>query len=98
MFQLLLFFLHHADNYVHDNLDAGIAMLESFGAEIYDNRIENCKYGIRLSLGCADNDIHDNTFDASSQCEFALSIVMYLAFCTRALFFGFRYQAFDVHG
>lgn len=59
-----------ADNYVHDNGDAGIALLESFGAEIYDNTIENCKYGIRLSLGSANNDIHDNTFDASSTCEF----------------------------
>ncbi|CAB1096849.1 MEP10 [Ectocarpus sp. CCAP 1310/34] len=54
------------NNYVHDNGDAGIAIMESFRAEIYDNTIENCKYGIRLSLGSADNDIHDNTFDSSS--------------------------------
>ncbi|CAM9595723.1 unnamed protein product [Ectocarpus sp. 4 AP-2014] len=54
------------NNYVHDNGDAGIALMESFRAEIYDNTIENCKYGIRLSVGSADNDIHDNTFDSSS--------------------------------
>lgn len=58
-----------SDNYIHDNGDAGIALMESFGAEIYDNKIENCKYGIRFSLGSANNDIHDNTFDSSSSCE-----------------------------
>ncbi|CAM9753764.1 unnamed protein product, partial [Hapterophycus canaliculatus] len=54
------------DNYVHDNADAGIALMESFGADIYDNVIENCKYGIRLSVGSADNNIYDNSFDSSS--------------------------------
>lgn len=57
------------DNYVHDNGDAGIALMESFGADIHDNKIENCKYGIRLSLGSGNNDIYDNTFDSSSACE-----------------------------
>ena len=59
----------HKDNHVHDNKDAGIAMLESFNADIHDNTIENCKYGIRLSVGSADNKIYDNTFDSSSTCE-----------------------------
>ncbi|CAN0064999.1 unnamed protein product [Pylaiella littoralis] len=58
------------NNYIHDNGDAGIALMESFGAEIYDNKIENCKYGIRFSLGSANNDIHDNTFDSSSSYAF----------------------------
>lgn len=48
--------------------------MESFDAEIYDNTIENCKYGIRLSVGSADNDIHDNTFDSSSTCEEKLHV------------------------
>lgn len=48
--------------------------MESFRAEIYDNTIENCKYGIRLSVGSADNDIHDNTFDSSSTCEERLHV------------------------
>ncbi|CAM9395437.1 unnamed protein product [Ectocarpus sp. 4 AP-2014] len=55
------------DNYIHDNDDAGIAFLESFDADIYDNRIVNCKYGIRLSLGSGDNDITNNTFDDISK-------------------------------
>lgn len=49
--------------------DAGIAILESFDAEIYDNTFENVKYGIRISLGGADNHIHDNVFDTCSSCE-----------------------------
>ncbi|CAN0397213.1 unnamed protein product, partial [Hapterophycus canaliculatus] len=54
------------ENYVHDNADAGLALMESFGADIHDNIIENCKYGIRLSLGSAYNNIYDNSFDGSS--------------------------------
>ncbi|CAM9200699.1 unnamed protein product [Ectocarpus fasciculatus] len=54
------------NNRIWNNGDAGIALMESFNADIYDNTIENCKYGIRLSVGSADNDIHDNTFDSSS--------------------------------
>lgn len=54
------------DNYVHDMQDAGMALLESFDADIYDNLFENVKYGIRLSLGSARNHIHSNTFDDCS--------------------------------
>lgn len=41
--------------------------MESFDADIYDNHIVNCKYGIRLSLGSGDNDITNNTFDEISK-------------------------------
>ena len=52
-----------ADNYVHDMKDAGFAILESMNAEIYDNTVENVRYGVRISLGGAGNQIYDNTFD-----------------------------------
>eukprot|EP00903_Cladosiphon_okamuranus_P005915 g5848.t1 len=42
-------------NYVHDNGDAGLAMLESFGAHVSENTFENNKYGVRFSVGCGDN-------------------------------------------
>ena len=62
-FQLLSFLTRFlADNYIHDNADAGIAFFETFDSEIHDNTVEDCKYGIRLSLGCGDNKIYDNTF------------------------------------
>ena len=44
--------LFAAGNYVHDNGDAGMAMMESFNADVSDNIFENNKYGIRLSVGC----------------------------------------------
>lgn len=53
---------------MHDMGDAGIAMMESFDNEIYDNLIENVRYGVRISLGGADNYIHDNVFDTCEKC------------------------------
>lgn len=47
-------------NHVHDNGDAGIAMLESFGADVSDNTFENNKYGVRFSVGCGDNVFSNN--------------------------------------
>ncbi len=47
-------------------LDAGIAFLESMNAKIYNNKISGAKYGIRLSLGSAGNEIFENTFDGCS--------------------------------
>ena len=55
---------------MYDNADAGLAMLESFNADISGNTFSGNKYGIRMSVGCADNvsdaqtknvtgDIHD---------------------------------------
>ncbi|CAN0147569.1 unnamed protein product, partial [Hapterophycus canaliculatus] len=62
-------FLHrssdHAEvynNQISNMQDAGIAMLESFDALIHDNTIEGAKYGIRMSLGSARNQVYDNTF------------------------------------
>eukprot|EP00904_Undaria_pinnatifida_P005798 jgi/Undpi1/2348/HiC_scaffold_13.g05731.m1 len=55
------------DNYVHDNGDAGIAMMESFDAEVSDNIFEDNKYGIRLSVGCADNVFSDNEITDSTK-------------------------------
>lgn len=53
--------------------DAGIALLESMNANIYDNSIGGTgggvKYGIRMSLGSAGNYVHDNTFDSCTDCE-----------------------------
>lgn len=48
--------------------DAGMAMLESFDASIYENKFENVKYGIRISLGGGDNVVSDNDFINCSQC------------------------------
>ncbi|CAN0448441.1 unnamed protein product, partial [Ectocarpus fasciculatus] len=48
-------------NYVHDNGDAGLAMLESFNADVSENTFENNKYGVRFSVGCADNVFSNNT-------------------------------------
>lgn len=49
--------------------DAGIALMESFDAEIYDNVFEDIKFGIRFSVGASNNYVHDNTFDTCSSCE-----------------------------
>lgn len=57
------------NNHVHDMQDAGLAIMESQNAEIYDNIFENVKYGMRISLGGANNYIHDNTFDGCTSCE-----------------------------
>ena len=43
-------FLPVLGNYVHDNGDAGLAMMESFNADVSGNTFENNKYGVRLSL------------------------------------------------
>lgn len=56
-------------NHVYNMQDAGLAIMESMNAEIYDNVFENVKYGMRISLGGAGNYIHDNTFDECSSCE-----------------------------
>ena len=57
------------DNVVYDMQDAGLAILESFDADIHDNTFTNVKYGIRISLGGGNNNVYDNVFDECSQCE-----------------------------
>lgn len=49
--------------------DAGIALLESMNAKIYDNVIDGAEFGIRMSLGSAGNEVYDNTFKGCTKCE-----------------------------
>lgn len=42
-------------NYVHGNADAGLALLESFNADVSDNVFQDNTYGIRMSVGSANN-------------------------------------------
>lgn len=42
--------------------DSGMATLESFNINFQDNVVQNCKYGVRLSLGAGNNVIQGNTF------------------------------------
>lgn len=35
-------------------------MLESFGAQVTDNKFENNLYGVRMSVGCGNNIVADN--------------------------------------
>ncbi|CAM9851371.1 unnamed protein product [Ascophyllum nodosum] len=55
------------DNVVHDMQDAGMAIMESFDADIHDNTFTNVKYGIRISLGGGNNNVYDNVFDQCSK-------------------------------
>ena len=57
------------DNVIYNMQDAGIAILESFDAEIYNNDIKDAKYGIRISLGGGNNYVHDNTFEGCTRCK-----------------------------
>ncbi|CAM9161226.1 unnamed protein product [Ectocarpus sp. 13 AM-2016] len=50
------------ENTVYDMEDAGMAIMESMGAHIYDNTFTNVKYGIRLSVGAARNIVENNSF------------------------------------
>ena len=52
-------------NYVHDNGDAGLAMLESFNADVSDNIFENNFFGVRFSVGCAYNVFSKNVISGS---------------------------------
>ncbi|CAM9431716.1 unnamed protein product, partial [Laminaria digitata] len=55
------------DNYVHGNGDAGMALMETFNADVSNNIFENNKYGIRLSVGCADNVFSNNLVSESTK-------------------------------
>ncbi|CAM9404971.1 unnamed protein product [Laminaria digitata] len=54
-------------NYVHDNGDAGMAMLESFNADVSDNIFENNFFGVRFAVGCGHNFFSKNTFSGSKK-------------------------------
>ena len=58
---------HNLGNYVHDNGDAGMALMEIVNAEVSDNVFEDNKYGVRLSVGCTDNVFTDNIFSDSEK-------------------------------
>ena len=49
---------------------AGMAIMESFDADIHDNTFSNVKYGIRISVGGGNNNVYDNVFDHCSACEY----------------------------
>lgn len=55
------------DNYIHDNGDAGIALLEVFDVEVSYNMVKKNRYGMRLSVGCCDNFIYNNEFIDNSK-------------------------------
>lgn len=50
-------------------MHAGITLLESFGALVYDNKIDGVEYGVRLKVGSGDNDVYDNEINDSSICK-----------------------------
>ena len=52
---------------MHDNGDAGMAMLESFDADVSGNVFENNKYGVRLSVGCCHNVFSKNVITGSTE-------------------------------
>ena len=54
-------------NYVHDNGDAGMALMEVFDAEVSGNTFEDNKYGVRLSVGCANNVFSNNVISDSDK-------------------------------
>eukprot|EP00904_Undaria_pinnatifida_P012534 jgi/Undpi1/8410/HiC_scaffold_25.g10878.m1 len=54
-------------NDVHDNADAGLALLESFDADVSGNTFQDNKYGIRLSVASADNVFSKNEISGSSR-------------------------------
>ena len=54
-------------NYVHNNGDAGMALMEVFNASVSNNTFEYNKYGARLSVGCADNVLSNNLISDSAK-------------------------------
>lgn len=60
-------FLHRSSDYaivsgnhVHDNGDAGLAVLESFYLDVNNNVFKNNRYGIRFSVGAGYNWVRGN--------------------------------------
>ena len=44
-----------------------MALMESFNADVSDNTFEKNKYGIRMSVGCADNVFSNNLITGSTR-------------------------------
>ncbi|CAM9830342.1 unnamed protein product, partial [Hapterophycus canaliculatus] len=56
------------NNKIYNMQDAGIALLESKNARIYENTIDGAQFGIRMSLGSEGNTVYRNKFnDCSDQ-------------------------------
>lgn len=56
-----------AGNTVYGHGDAGMAVMESFRADVQGNSFEDNTYGIRLSVGSADNVFKGNDIIGSSK-------------------------------
>ncbi|CAM9995604.1 unnamed protein product, partial [Laminaria digitata] len=54
-------------NYVYNNGDAGMALLESFNNDVSNNIFENNKYGVRFCVGCAGNVFEHNVISGSTE-------------------------------
>eukprot|EP00752_Nemacystus_decipiens_P007155 g6407.t1 len=54
-------------NYAHDNGDCGMALLESFNADVSDNTFDNNNYGVRFSVASGDNVFSNNVFSNSAK-------------------------------
>ncbi|CAM9392193.1 unnamed protein product [Discosporangium mesarthrocarpum] len=54
-------------NTVENMPDAGIAIMESFDLDVFDNSFTNIKYGVRISVGGSGNNIHNNVFEQISK-------------------------------
>ena len=44
-----------------------MAMLESFGADVSNNKFEDNRYGVRLSVGCGNNVFSNNVISRSTE-------------------------------
>lgn len=68
------------DNYVHDNEDAGLSIMESSNCLLYDNEVVNHDTGVRIVLGGEFNEVRNNVFENCRKCECCLAarLVTYL--------------------
>lgn len=49
--------------------DAGIALMESFDADVHDSFIDRTEFGIRMNMGAGDHKVYDNVFNDISSGE-----------------------------
>ena len=59
-------------NYVHDNADAGLSIMESSNCVLYDNEVVNHDTGVRIVLGGEFNEVRDNVFKNCRKCKFCI--------------------------
>eukprot|EP00903_Cladosiphon_okamuranus_P017354 g15988.t1 len=58
------------DNVITNMQDAGIAIMESFNADIHDNVIDGAEFGVRMNMGAGNNKVYDNVFNDISAVGF----------------------------